>query len=48
MLDLANPVNAWVSGLADIGLTFPLFMAGFEMDFERVKGGPLSLEASAG
>lgn len=43
VLGLAHPGNAVVAGLSDIGLTFLMFMAGFEMDLQRVKGRPLTL-----
>lgn len=42
VLNLAH-VNAVVQGLSDMGLTYLIFMAGFEMDLGRIKGRPLTL-----
>ena len=42
MLNLIHP-NQVVSALSDMGLTFLIFMAGFELDLKRVKGPPLTL-----
>ena len=42
VLKLAHP-NDVVSALSDIGLTFLMFLAGFELDLNRVKGPPLRL-----
>jgi Kef-type K+ transport system membrane component KefB len=39
---LAHP-NDVVSALSDMGLTFLMFLAGFELDLNRVKGQPLRL-----
>ena len=42
VLNLIHP-NQVVSALSDMGLTFLIFMAGFELDLKRVKGPPLTL-----
>jgi Kef-type K+ transport system membrane component KefB len=42
VLNLIHP-NQVVSALSDMGLTFLIFMAGFELDLKRVEGAPLSL-----
>jgi Kef-type K+ transport system membrane component KefB len=44
VLKLAHP-NAVVSALSDMGLTFLMFLAGFELDLNRIKGSPLRLAA---
>ncbi|HLN40832.1 MAG TPA: cation:proton antiporter [Acidimicrobiales bacterium] len=41
---LAHP-NTLVTGLSDMGLTFLMFLAGFDLDLNRVKGQPLRLAA---
>lgn len=43
VLGIAHPGNTVVSALSDLGLTFLMFMAGFELDLHRVKGRPLVL-----
>jgi Kef-type K+ transport system membrane component KefB len=42
VLKLTHP-NQVISALSDIGLTFLMFLAGFELDLNRVKGEPLRL-----
>ena len=42
VLNLIHP-NQVVSALSDMGLTFLIFMAGFELDLKRIKGPPLTL-----
>ena len=44
VLKLAHP-NDVVSALSDMGLTFLMFLAGFELDLNRIKGSPLRLAA---
>ena len=38
--------DAFVEGLAQLGLAFLFFLAGFEIDFARIKGRPLKLAGS--
>ncbi|MGO8860145.1 MAG: cation:proton antiporter [Acidimicrobiales bacterium] len=45
VLKLAHP-NDVVSALSDMGLTFLMFLAGFELDLNRIKGPPLRLAVS--
>lgn len=40
-------VGSVVAGLSDLGLTFLIFLAGFELDLQRIRGRPVRL-ASAG
>jgi Kef-type K+ transport system membrane component KefB len=42
VLGLAS-VDAFVFGLAKLGLAFLFFLAGFEIDFEKIRGLPLKL-----
>ncbi len=35
--------DAFLNNLADLGMAFLFFLAGFEIDFERIKGTPLKL-----
>ena len=42
VLDLAQP-DDFISFFADLGLGMLFFFAGFEIDFERIKGTPLRL-----
>ncbi len=35
-----------VTGLSDLGLTFLIFLAGYELDLEKIRGRPLELAAS--
>ena len=42
MLDLAQP-DDFIAFFADLGLGMLFFFAGFEIDFERIKGTPLRL-----
>ncbi len=42
VLNLAHP-NGVVDALSDFGLTFLMFLAGFELDMNRVRGRPLKL-----
>ncbi len=44
VLDLAH-VNSTVTGLADLGLTYLIFMAGYELNLQQIKGQPLRLAA---
>jgi Kef-type K+ transport system membrane component KefB len=46
VLDLAH-VNDVVTGLSDLGLTYLIFLAGYELDLARIRGTPLRL-ATAG
>jgi Kef-type K+ transport system membrane component KefB len=39
-------VTPVVDGLAGIGLTFLFFMAGYEIDLQRIRGRPLALAVS--
>jgi len=45
MLHLAGP-EGMVGTLAELGLTFLLFMVGLEIDFDKIRGRPLSLAIS--
>ncbi len=42
VLDLAH-VNSTVTGLSDLGLTYLIFMAGYELNLQQIKGQPLRL-----
>jgi Kef-type K+ transport system membrane component KefB len=42
VLKLTHP-NEVISAFSDMGLTFLMFLAGFELDLNRVKGQPLRL-----
>lgn len=42
VLNLAHP-NDVVRALSDLGLTFLMFLTGYELDLDRVKGRPLRL-----
>lgn len=42
VLNIAH-VDSLVRGLSDFGLTFLIFLAGYELDVERVRGKPLEL-----
>jgi Kef-type K+ transport system membrane component KefB len=44
VLNLAHP-NGVVSALSDMGLTFLMFLAGYELDLKRLKGRPIRLAA---
>ena len=44
VLKLVHP-NSLVTALSDMGLTFLMFLAGFDLDLNRVKGRPLRLAA---
>ena len=46
VFDLAHVDNV-VTGLSDLGLTYLIFLAGYELDLERIRGKPLRL-ATAG
>ncbi len=46
VLDLAH-LNNVVTGLSDLGLTFLIFLAGYELDLKKIRGRPLQL-ATAG
>jgi Kef-type K+ transport system membrane component KefB len=40
-------INDLVTGLSDLGLTFLIFLAGYELDLKKIRGRPLQL-ATAG
>src|SRR5580692_3740399 len=42
VFNLARP-STIVSGLSDLGLTFLIFLAGFELDLKKIRGRPLRL-----
>ena len=42
VLDIAH-VSGVVTGLSDLGLTFLIFLAGYELDLQRIRGRPLEL-----
>ena len=42
VLDIAH-VSTLVTGLSDLGLTFLIFLAGYELDLQRIRGRPLEL-----
>jgi Kef-type K+ transport system membrane component KefB len=42
VFDLADP-DGMVGTLGELGLTFLLFMVGLEIDFDKIRGRPLSL-----
>ncbi len=44
-LNVAHPTNV-VSGLSDLGLTFLIFLAGFDLDPAAIRGKPLALAVS--
>ena len=46
VLNLADVTNI-VTGLSDLGLTFLIFLAGYELDLRKIRGKPLQL-ATAG
>jgi Kef-type K+ transport system membrane component KefB len=46
VLDIAH-VGGIVTGLSDLGLTFLIFLAGYELDLQKIRGRPLKL-AGAG
>lgn len=35
--------NAAITGLSDLGLAFLMFLAGYEIEFQRIRGAPLTL-----
>lgn len=45
VLGIAHVTNV-VSGLSDLGLTFLIFLAGYELDLQKIKGRPLELAAA--
>ncbi len=45
VLNLAH-LDSVVTGLSDLGLTFLIFLAGYELDLERIRGRPLELAAA--
>jgi Kef-type K+ transport system membrane component KefB len=45
VLDIAHVTNV-VTGLSDLGLTFLIFLAGYELDLQKIKGRPLELAAA--
>ncbi len=45
VLNLAH-LDSVVTGLSDLGLTFLIFLAGYELDLERIRGQPLELAAA--
>ncbi len=42
VLDIAHVSNV-VTGLSDLGLTYLIFLAGYELDLQRIRGAPLRL-----
>ena len=42
VLDIAH-VSTIVTGLSDLGLTFLIFLAGYELDLQKIRGRPLEL-----
>ena len=42
VFDLAH-VDSVVTGLSDLGLTYLIFLAGYELDLQRIRGAPLRL-----
>jgi len=38
--------NLFIAGLAELGLAFLMFLAGYEIDLQRIKGRPLALAAT--
>jgi Kef-type K+ transport system membrane component KefB len=44
VLDIAHVTNV-VSGLSDLGLTYLMFLAGYELDLQKIRGEPLRLAA---
>ena len=42
VLDIAH-VSGVVTGLSDLGLTFLIFLAGYELDLQKIRGRPLEL-----
>jgi Kef-type K+ transport system membrane component KefB len=42
VFDLAH-VDSVVNGLSDLGLTYLIFLAGYELDLQRIRGAPLRL-----
>ena len=45
VLDIAH-VSGVVTGLSDLGLTFLIFLAGYELDLQKIRGRPLELAAA--
>jgi len=45
VLGIAHVTNV-VTGLSDLGLTFLIFLAGYELDLQKIKGRPLELAAA--
>ncbi len=45
VLDIAH-LGGIVTGLSDLGLTFLIFLAGYELDLEKIRGRPLELAAA--
>lgn len=45
VLDIAH-MSTIVTGLSDLGLTFLIFLAGYELDLRRIRGKPLELAAA--
>lgn len=45
VLDIAH-MSTIVTGLSDLGLTFLIFLAGYELDLQRIRGKPLELAAA--
>jgi Kef-type K+ transport system membrane component KefB len=45
VLNLAH-VDGVVTGLSDLGLTFLIFLAGYELDMDEIRGKPLKLAAT--
>ena len=47
LLGIAH-VSTVVTGLSDLGLTFLIFLAGYELDLQRIRGQPLRLAPPGG
>jgi Kef-type K+ transport system membrane component KefB len=45
VLNLAH-LDSVVTGLSDLGLTFLIFLAGYELDLDKIRGRPLKLAAA--
>ncbi len=45
VLNIAEP-NTFIAGLSELGLAFLMFLAGYEINLQRIKGRPLGLAAT--
>jgi Kef-type K+ transport system membrane component KefB len=45
VLAVVHP-DSFLTGLSDLGLTYLMFLAGYELDLDRIKGRPLALAGS--